>query len=297
MQFTNDGLTFDVREYGADGPETVALLHGFPEDAQSWDGVASRLATEGYRVLVPTQRGYSPTARPRRRRDYQMSAVASDVEALLDAAGVDRVHLVGHDWGGAVAWAVAAARPERLRTICSVSTPHPQALARSMVTSSQGLKSAYFVFFQLPYLPEALIRAAGVRRGTRALVRGGVDEATARRYAEALREPGAATGALNWYRGLPFDLLAQRRRPTGGGSGSTPGREERSAAWKRLPTLYVWGTRDAYLGRKAAELTADYVPGPYTFAVMEGASHWIPENHPAALTQVLLTHMRAAPAS
>ncbi len=297
MQFTNDALTFDVREYGPGAGETVVLLHGFPEDAQCWDAVASQLATEGYRVLVPTQRGYSPTARPRRRRDYQMSAVASDVEALLDAAGVDRAHLVGHDWGGSVAWAVAGTRPERLYSVCSVSTPHPRALARSMVTSSQGLKSSYFVFFQLPYLPEALIRAVGVERGVRSLVRTGVGEPTARRYVDALREPGAATGALNWYRGLPFDLVAQRRRGAGPGSGPTPGGGERSAARKRLPTLYVWGSHDAYLGRKAAELTADYVPGPYTFAVMEGASHWIPESQPEALTELLLTHVRAVPAA
>jgi pimeloyl-ACP methyl ester carboxylesterase len=288
MPFTNAGLTFEVREYGTEGKETVVLLHGFPEDAQSWDDVGALLVAQGYRVLAPLQRGYSPRARPPKRRSYRTSATVSDVEALLDAVGVTRAHLVGHDWGGSVAWAFARARPQRLHTVSVVSTPHPGALARAMVTSRQGVMSSYFLLFQLPFLPEALLRAAGGRPAVRRLVHTGLDEATARRYVDNLtREPGAATGALNWYRALPLDLFARLRRTLwarGGGHGGQ--------ARRRTPTLYVWGTRDAFIGRKAAELTGEFVPGPYTFAMMEGASHWIPERDPGALTELILTHIR-----
>src|SRR3954451_6799388 len=119
------------------------------------------LTQAGYRVLAPDQRGYSPRARPKRRRDYRTTELADDILALVDASGADKVHLVGHDWGGAVAWSFAHAHPERLHTVTSLTTPHPRAFAKSMVTGSQGLRSWYMAMFQLPFLPELAITARG----------------------------------------------------------------------------------------------------------------------------------------
>ena len=156
-QFRRDGLVFDVRDEGpADGP-VVVLLHGFPQRNSSWDAIIERLTAQGYRCLAPNQRGYSPGARPQRRRDYRIPELVADVGALIDASGAQRVHVVGHDWGAAVAWSVAAEMPERLATVVPVSVPHPAAFLKAIPTSRQGLASWYMYFFQLPYVPELLL--------------------------------------------------------------------------------------------------------------------------------------------
>ncbi|MGB8795317.1 MAG: alpha/beta fold hydrolase, partial [Mycobacterium sp.] len=139
QRFRRGELVFDVRDSGpADGP-VVVMLHGFPQRNTVWNAVIPRLAAMGYRCLAPNQRGYSPRARPGRRRDYRMPELVDDVGALIDASGADRVHLVGHDWGGFVAWSFAARYPHRLATLSSLSSPHPRALLQTMMTSRQGL--------------------------------------------------------------------------------------------------------------------------------------------------------------
>ena len=130
--FVSQGWTFDVRDSGPlDGPVVVAL-HGFPQTSGSWSAVTPLLTDAGYRVLAPDQRGYSPRARPTAVDDYTMDHLCADVLALADAAGADRFHVLGHDWGAAVAWALAADRPDRLASLTAVSVPHPAALVRSM---------------------------------------------------------------------------------------------------------------------------------------------------------------------
>src|SRR5689334_23012384 len=161
--FSRNGMRFTVVDEGPADAETVVLLHGFPQSAQSWIGVSRPLLAAGYRVIAPDQRGYTPQARPRSRRAYRLNELVADVVALIDAAGVDRVHLVGHDWGGGVAWMVAATRPERLRTLTVVSAPHPRAVAKAVLTSPQLLQAWHLLFFQLPWLPEAAIRSRGGR--------------------------------------------------------------------------------------------------------------------------------------
>src|SRR5580693_7528263 len=199
-QFTHNGLTFDVRDAGPpDGP-VVVLLHGFPQHNDSWDAVIDRLTAQGYHCLAPNQRGYSPGARPSRRRDYRMPELVADVAALIDASGARRVHLVGHDWGAAVAWAAAAEMPERLATVSPVSVPHPAAFIKSFATSRQGLASWYMYAFQLPRIPEWLLMRRNGVIASESLRRGGQTPAAADRDARAMREPGALTAAINWYR-------------------------------------------------------------------------------------------------
>ena len=272
-QFRNGPLTFPVRDSAPTGPangETVVLLHGFPQAGSSWDALTPYLTGAGYRVLAPDQRGYAPTALARGRRSYRVSELAGDVVALLDAAGVERAHVVGHDWGAVAAWAVAAEHPQRLHSLTAVSVPHPSAMLKAGVSSTQALKSWYMLFFQLPWLPELLLaphRPAGRRRLVRALVASGQERSAAERDAAALAQPGVFSGALNWYRALPFNRQIGR---------------------VSVPTLFIWGRRDAYIGRRAASLCGRYVDGPYEFRELPG-NHWIQ----ADVYYPLLTHLAA----
>jgi pimeloyl-ACP methyl ester carboxylesterase len=279
--FRHGHLRFEVLDRGPATGETAVLLHGFPQHAGSWSGVLPRLTKAGIRVLAPDQRGYSPGARPPGRRSYRLRALAADVLALLDAAGVDRAHLVGHDWGGAVGWVLAGWHPDRVATLSVLSTPHPAAMLRAMA-GPQLLRSWYMVAFQVPLLPEVTLNlstSGGRRRVTRILRRSGLSEEDARDYVERLAMPGALTAALNWYRAMPF------------------GRPSEVARVVRVPTLYVWGARDPYLGRRAAEQTRRWVAGPYSFQALPDAGHWLPEACPERVAGLVIEHVRRHPAA
>jgi pimeloyl-ACP methyl ester carboxylesterase len=268
--YQRSGLTFDVRDGGPADGEPVVLLHGFPQDSTSWRLVEPSLHAAGLRTLAPDQRGYSPGARPPRRGDYRISELVDDVLALLDAAGLGSAHVVGHDWGGAVAWQLAGRHPERVRSLTVLSTPHPQAIAVSMRSGSQRRKSWYILFFQLPLLPE-LVAGRMLETSSR---RSGLPAEFAAHNAERMRQLGALTATLNWYRAIPLNRDEPRLPST-------------------VPTTFVWGRNDAYLGREAAEATADFVKAPYRFVELD-ASHWLPETHPAEVA-TLITERVSAP--
>ena len=195
-RFTNAAFSFEVTDTaaaGGDGPESVAiLLHGFPQDRHCWDRVTSALAGGGYRVLAPDLRGYSPGARPAARSAYRNSQLATDVLALADAAGIERFHLAGHDWGAALAWYVAGRHPGRVTSLAALSVPHPQAFARALITGSQAARSWYMAAWQLPWLPEHALGRRGGQAFRDTLVRTGLDPASADRYAARARDPACA---------------------------------------------------------------------------------------------------------
>jgi pimeloyl-ACP methyl ester carboxylesterase len=256
-----DGLVLDVHDEGPpDGPVAL-LLHGWPADSSCWSAVTPLLVADGLRVVALDQRTVAPGARPAGRRPYRIPELVDDVLALLDELGPAEVHLVGHDWGGAVAWSLAAHHPDRLASLTVLSTPHPRAMARSLVTSPQLLRSGYIGLFQLPLVPEALLLARGGAVLRTTLRRSGLGAEHAEAYVRRLREPGALRASLGWYRALPL----------AGRSGDVGPIE--------VPTTYVWSTGDTALDRRAAEATADHVTGPYRFVVVEDASHWLPEEH------------------
>ncbi|HKT05550.1 MAG TPA: alpha/beta fold hydrolase [Rugosimonospora sp.] len=275
--FTRAGLRFDVTDTGPEGAPAVVLLHGFPQAADCWSAITPALVGAGLRVLAPDQRGYSPGARPRGRRAYRMDELVADVVALLDAAGVARAHVVGHDWGGSVAWALAIWHPDRVATLTSLSTPHPAALLRSFVTSRQALHSWYMVAFQLPAAPEWLLAPSTPGRRAqfvRTLTRAGLPADRAEIYADRFAAPGALGAAINWYRAIP--LLR-------------PGALARRVT---VPTLYLWGQRDQYLVAAPARRTADWVAGPYRLVELPGAGHWLPECNADTVAGLLLDHVR-----
>jgi pimeloyl-ACP methyl ester carboxylesterase len=273
--YAHDGLTFDVTDGGPIDGEPVVLLHGFPQTSTSWDRVSALLHEEGYRTLAPDLRGYSPGARPSGRRAYAGELLAADVAALLERVGRP-VHLVGHDWGSAVGWYVAASRPDLLLSWTAVSVPHPAAFMASMTRSTQLLKSWYMGFFQLPVLPELLLtRARGLRE--RALAHAGMDRRLRERFQVEMVEGGALPGGLGYYRGLPFSMASV------GGT-------------VRVPTMMVWSTGDVALGRKGVDLTPQHVDAPYELVVLQGVSHWIPDHEPQVLVDAITRRARAAAA-
>ena len=274
--YRRNGLTFDVRDGGPRDGEPVVLLHGFPQDSHAWARVAAALHGQGLRTLAPDQRGYSPMARPRGRSAYRLRETTDDVLALLDAAGLESAHVVGHDWGALVAWALGAWHPGRVRTLTALSVPHPAAMSQAMLVSTQALRSAYVGAFQLPVLPEQLLLAGGGVALRRLLVQSGLPEADASHYVSRMREPGALTAALNWYRALPWSA----REPVG--------------RIRAVPTLHVWSTGDVALGRTATEATRQFVDAPYQLEVLEGVAHWIPELEAERTADLVTAHVRTA---
>jgi pimeloyl-ACP methyl ester carboxylesterase len=269
-KFDHDGFRFGVVDSGPRDGEVVILLHGFPQTSASWSAVTPHLTAAGYRVLAPDQRGYSAGARPPEVAAYRLDRLGHDVLALADTAGATNFHVVGHDWGGAVAWYLADRHAERVRTLSVASAPHPRAWIKSLL-GTQAFRSWYFLLFWLPVVPEHLLLRRN-QKGLREMLAAG----EAPNPAESLRlikNTETATTTLNWYR------AAFRSDAPAVGHIS-------------LPTLFVWSDRDPALGRRTAVLTGDYVRAPYTFATLCGCSHWIPEERPEEFADLVLANLR-----
>lgn len=269
MRIDARGLTFEVRTGGPEGGEPVLLLHGFPQHAGEWDEVIPALHAAGLRTYALDQRGYSPGARPADVGAYRIPELVADAAAVLDALGVTTAHLVGHDWGAIVAWGLAAAHPERVRTLTAVSVPHPAAMGHALATDPrQKARSSYIALFRKPGKAEKVLlafRAAALRR----MLAGVGDADRVARYADPMREPGALTAALNWYRAMT-------------------GADMKAVGPVGVPTTFVWSDRDVAIGRTAADACAAHVTGDYRFVVLPGVTHWIPDEAPGPLAEAIL---------
>jgi pimeloyl-ACP methyl ester carboxylesterase len=275
MQIAVGEETFEARVAGPEDGEVVILLHGFPQTSWSWRSQLEALGAAGYRAIAPDQRGYSPGARPAEVERYAIPQLVADVIGIADAVGADRFHLVGHDWGAAVAWQVAGRHPDRLRSLTILSVPHPKAFGRALVGeggADQASRSSYIDFFRSDEAAATFVQGDG--EGLRNLfAMTGLTEVEP--YVEVLLQPGAMQGALNWYRAASLtdaDALGDIT----------------------MPTLFLWSTEDPALGREAAEWTAECVPGPYRFEVFEGVGHWIAESDPERVNALLLEHLGSA---
>jgi pimeloyl-ACP methyl ester carboxylesterase len=260
-----NGLRFETLVAGPENGEAVILLHGYPQSASSWQHTLDWLAGRGYRGVAPNLRGYSPGANPLDAGEYAMSKLVADVIGIAGALGVERFHLVGHDWGGGLAWMVAGMHPDRLLSLTVISTPHLAAMAEALRTPAQALRSSYMGLFRLPRVPEAMLQFrdfAQLGLGVRA---SGLPRKAWERDREQLRRVGIR-GPLNWYRGATRGM--DRPRPV------------------TVPTMFIWGRRDAFLGRRAAEFTEKYVKGEYRFVEMD-AGHWIMDRNTAEFHRLL----------
>jgi pimeloyl-ACP methyl ester carboxylesterase len=276
MRVAARGLTFEVRAGGPADGAAVLLLHGFPQHGGEWDEVTPALHAAGLRTYAPDQRGYSPGARPVEVAAYRIPELVADAAALLDALGVAGAHVVGHDWGAIVAWALAAAHPDRVRSLTAVSVPHPAAMAHALrVSADQKARSSYITLFRKPGAAERTLLAFGAAALRRML--GGVGDADrVARYAEPMREPGALTAALNWYRAMSSADLA-------------------AVGPVAVPTTFVWSDRDVAIGRVAARACADHVTGDYRLVELPGVSHWIPDVAPGPLAEAILARAGRCP--
>ena len=243
----------------ADG-QPVLLLHGFPQTRYTWRHQLPSLAEAGFRAVAPDQRGYSPGLRPPRVEDYHVDRLVGDVIELTERLG-GPVHLVGHDWGGQVAWLTASRHPDRVRTLTVLSRPHPAAFAASFsVDPAQAERSKHHRGFDDPATADLLLDQ-GARRLRRLLAGSGVPSPDIEGYLEVLGERPALDAALNWYRAASGAGLRAADTPP-----------------VTVPTCYIWGTEDVSVGRVAAEATADHVTGPYRLVEVAGGGHFLTDD-------------------
>ena len=271
-----NGIQLHVVQAGPPDGELVILLHGFPEFWYGWRKQIPFLAEAGYWVWAPDQRGYNLSDKPKGLTAYSQNQLAADVIGLIDASGREKAVIVGHDWGAAVAWHTASRYPDRISKMVVMNVPHSAVMARYLRNSTaQQRKSWYMAFFQIPWLPEFMIRLGNWRAGVRALVRssrsGTFSEEDLDRYREAWSQPGAFTAMVNWYR-------AAMRRPGTRGDRKGP---------IAVPTLLVWGAQDRFLGYEMAQPSIDLCREG-RLVTIEEASHWVHHEEADKVNELLL---------
>lgn len=274
-----NGLTHFVRDSGpADGPAAI-LLHGFPDSSALWAKATPLLAAKGFRVIAPDLRGFGKTDIPKRTEDYDIqSGALKDVLGILDCLQIARVHLVGHDFGAAVAWALAAQHKERIVSLSALSVGHPRAFLGA--GWEQKRRSSYILFHQMRGVCEWAYRA-----GDWALLRrhwsshGDIEGAI-----KLLARPGRLTAGLNWYRAnISLERIVNAPRPGAFGEEGV-----------RIPTLGVWSSGEKYLTEAQMTGSAAFVDAPWRYERIDGASHWIPYDAPERLAALLASHWRKA---
>jgi pimeloyl-ACP methyl ester carboxylesterase len=278
LTFRNGAIELHAVAAGPpDGPVAV-LLHGFPEFWYSWHQQIAPLASAGFRVIVPDQRGYNKSSKPRGAASYALSELTSDVLAIADQLGQERIFLAGHDWGAAVAWSVALLDPQRIAKLAILNVPHPSVMRRYLNRNRRQLRrSWYMFFFQLPWLPEASFSAFNFHLGVRSLVRSSRPNTFSpedlAQYRAAWSEPGALTAMIHWYRAA---ARFQSKFPD---------------STVHVPTRILWGERDAFLLSEMAQDSLRYCDSAelYTFA---NASHWLQHEEPARVSALLIDFFR-----
>ncbi|MBW2275003.1 MAG: alpha/beta hydrolase [Deltaproteobacteria bacterium] len=268
-------MRFEVHACGDPGGGKLALLlHGFPEHAHSWRHQLPLLARHGYLAWAPNQRGYGKTTRPEGVEAYRTELLVEDVAALVDAAGCREVILFGHDWGGVVAWLFAIEQVRPLERLVVMNIPHPALFAEALRSNpTQQKRSRYIRFFQIPWLPEFLMRRKGAEMVAKAFTSMAIDksrfpEADLAVYRENALQPGAATAMLNWYRAARFI------------------HESVEYPLVEVPTLMIWGEEDTALGKELSYGTDELVRD-FTVRYLPDVSHWVQQEAPEQVNAIL----------
>jgi pimeloyl-ACP methyl ester carboxylesterase len=265
-----DGVELAVLDEGQGRP--VLLLHGFPDSSAVWRHQAPALVAAGFRVIAPDLRGFGESSRPEGVEEYTIMRSLGDLLALLDALGIERTHVVGHDWGAGLAWVLAALAPERVERLAALSVGHPNAMREPSI--EQREKSWYWLLFQFEGVAEELLTRDDWKL-FREFSRGDGDQD---RWRADLSRPGALTAALNWYR-----------------ANSAPARE---LEWNRpfpavaAPTLGLWSSGDSYLLEEGMLRSAEHVTGPWRYERVEDASHWLQLDAPERVNELLQEFLR-----
>lgn len=273
------GMTFRARVAGfeSDGSisdkPAVILLHGFPVTSAMWIKLIEPLAEAGYRVVAFDQRGYSPGARPAGKEHYTTNQLSADVIAIADELGLEKFHLIGHDWGAAVGWNTVMQYPDRINSWSGLSIAHPAAFSEALQNDpDQQSRSSYFTLFVTPMLPEALFSFNDFTMLSGAY--NGMLEEQKSEYIKVFSEPKALTSALNWYRSM---TLSQEGA-------------EIVDPLVAVPTLFLWGNNDPTVGALAVKSQAKYLTGPYQVIELD-AGHWLLTDQPEAVIQAVLSHL------
>lgn len=263
----------------------VVLLHGFPECWYSWHNQLPALA-QHYTVVAPDMRGYNLSSKPAHIADYAIDRLVEDIVTLIDSFGVTQADVIGHDWGGMVAWMLALTRPEVVHTLSVLNIPHPRLMSQNLLTNAkQRRRSWYIAFFQLPLLPELAFKADNyalldqMLRGIAVRPDSFSDDDLAV-FKAALAQPGAVTATLNYYRALA--------RPT----------SQRAVAAldpvAHMPVQVIWGEQDVALGKELNDNLARYVPD-LTLHFIPDASHWVQHDRPDLVNRYLLEFLEQHP--
>jgi len=272
--FLNGPIALHAVAAGPEQGPAVVLLHGFPEFWYGWRKQIEPLAAAGFRVIVPDQRGYNLSSKPRGAASYALPELVSDVIAIADQLEQQKIILAGHDWGAAVAWSAALLHPERIAKLAILNVPHPSVMRRYVYTRlPQMLRSWYIFFFQIPWLPEALLSAFQFRSASRALVGssrpGTFSDEDLAQYRAAWSQPGAFTAMINWYRAAIRYRIPFLDRTV------------------RVPTRILWGERDRFLIAEMAHQSLRYCANGELFTFAE-AGHWLQHEEPERVSQRLV---------
>jgi pimeloyl-ACP methyl ester carboxylesterase len=262
-----NGLKLHVAQTGPKSGIPVVLLHGFPEFWYGWRKQIPALVEAGCRVIVPDQRGYNLSDKPKGIKDYRVDELVKDIIGLIDALEYEKVNLVGHDWGAVVAWMLANQHPERLHRLSIMNVPHPAVMRRFLTRDIEQIRRSWYVFlFQLPWLPEMGMRRNDWRGAVSALRGSGkihtFTNQDIEKYKEAWSQPGAMTSMINWYR------AAMRFQP-----------KMINDSRIKVPTLMMWGMKDFALTHRMARPSMDYVDEG-NLILFPDATHWV--QHDAA---------------
>lgn len=271
---STNGIQLNTALAGPEEGEPVILLHGFPEAWFGWENQIEPLVKAGYRVIVPDQRGYNLSDKPAGVNNYQMDLLVDDILGLADSLGYGQFHLAGHDFGAMVAWSLALQSPGRVIRLAIANVPHPAVFKSYLKTHpAQMLKSWYAFFFQLPGLPELMVKANNWRFLTSALPDYFSDQERSR-YREAWGQPGAISSMINWYR-------------------STFGRSKSTRPTNQVqpPTLIIWGKRDPHLSHEMADLSLEFCQDG-KLVYFEDATHWVQHDKAAKVSQLLIEHFK-----
>lgn len=274
---TND-IKLHVAEAGEKGNPVLILLHGFPEFWYAWIHQIEFFAAQGFHVIAPDQRGYNLSDKPKGVKNYGLDTLCKDIIGLMDSEKVEKCYLIGHDWGAMVTWLLGMKYPERFYKIGILNVPHPTVMKRNLKEDkAQRKKSAYMFFFQIPFLPEYILRKNNflylVKTLKKRTKKGAFNDAELDIYRKAWGQKGALTSILNWYRGM------FRAAPARGKTNKIS-----------IPAHIFWGENDYVLGRNLAEQSLKYLEnGRLTFY---DATHWIMHEIPEKLNQDLLKFLQ-----
>jgi pimeloyl-ACP methyl ester carboxylesterase len=276
QKIATNGIHFHAAMAGPEDGEPVFLLHGFPDAWFGWEAQIGPLVEVGFRVIVPDQRGYNLSDKPDGIAGYQMDTLVKDILGLADTLGYERFYLAGHDFGAMVCWNLALANPERIKRMVIANVPHPQVMSSYLRTHiQQMLKSWYAIFFQIPGLPEWVVK----RNNWRFLISAMPDDLSEEerdRHRMAWNQPGAMTGMMNWYRAF-F---------------RTPKRTTQISTIP-VPTLILWGKQDPHLSYEMAELSIKLCDDGQLIT-FDNATHWVLRDESEAVSQHMVEFFTAS---